>query len=450
MSDAREAYALEKRAEVKTTKEQAKTMTEEEMIDFLSYSTEGSDALTEMLDAAGEAGEEPDWMSVMDRDTLDAQSKSVIDEWVKRFTVRRSPEALEKLLNMVDDKRESRGTLSPEKIEERRHREYLEGATERAKDLDLEDLVEFSSNWEELASSEGIEAPERTRRKEARDMYRDEYIKRRTEGPDSVSREDARKEFNAKLKELRKPKTTAERKKRDRVKPKKFNSHKGKDGAHTFATQERARLLEGATTAEKIAFVEMGSGETDVINMMAGHSEGMASARAIQRRNTRLKKNGILPDGLNQHEASVEEQVENFYIPLLELMDKSSLSQMVEMHLDGNEDSGLYIEDLLSGNAPEFTMGIGTGTLVTNKTDFSDGKKIVIRVPAGSRALLPDWSYRSDSDDGEQKIMIPPSKLHLVEIRDDGTVVLEVGEQMGTEATLRNRSWKRWSRRCCL
>ena len=437
MSDAREAYALEKRAEVKTTKEQAKTMTEEEMIDFLSYSTEGSDALTEMLDAAGEAGEEPDWMSVMDRDTLDAQSKSVIDEWVKRFTVRRSPEALEKLLNMVDDKRESRGTLSPEKIEERRHREYLEGATERAKDLGLEDLVEFSSSWEELASSEGIEAPERTRRKEARDMYRDEYIKRRTEGPDSVSREDARKEFNAKLKELRKPKTTAERKKRDRVKPKKFNSHKGKDGAHTFATQERARLLEGATTAEKIAFVEMGSGETDVINMMAGHSEGMASARAIQRRNTRLKKNGILPDGLNQHEASVEEQVENFYIPLLELMDKSSLSQMVEMHLDGNEDSGLYIEDLLSGNAPEFTMGIGTGTLVTNKTDFSDGKKIVIRVPAGSKALLPDWSYRSDSDDGEQKIMIPPSKLHLVEIRDDGTVVLEVGEQMGTEATLK-------------
>ena len=182
----------------------------------------------------------------------------------------------------------------------------------------------------------------------------------------------------------------------------------------------------------------MGSGETDVINMMAGHPEGMASARAIQRRNTRLRKNGILPDGLNQHEASVEEQVENFYIPLLELMDKSSLSQMVEMHLDGNEDSGLYIEDLLSGNAPEFTVGIGTGTLVTNKTDFSDGKKIVIRVPEGSKALLPDWSYRSDSDDGEQKIMIPPSKLHLVEIRDDGTVVLEVGEQMGTEAALKS------------
>ena len=438
MSDAREAYALEKRAEVKTTKEQAKTMTEEEMIDFLSYSTEGSDALTEMLDAAGEAGEEPDWMSVMDRDTLDAQSKSVIDEWVKRFTVRRSPEALEKLLNMVDDKRESRGTLSPEKIEERRHREGLERSTENATYFDLDQLVELYSGWEELASSEGIEPQERTRRKEVRDVFRDEYIKRRTEGPDSVSREDARKEFNSKFKELRKPKTTAERKKRDRVKPKKFNSHKGKDGAHTFATQERARLLEGATTAEKIAFVEMGSGETDVINMMAGHPEGMASARAIQRRNTRLRKNGILPDGLNQHEASVEEQVENFYIPLLELMDKSSLSQMVEMHLDGNEDSGLYIEDLLSGNAPEFTVGIGTGTLVTNKTDFSDGKKIVIRVPEGSKALLPDWSYRSDSDDGEQKIMIPPSKLHLVEIRDDGTVVLEVGEQMGTEAALKS------------
>jgi hypothetical protein len=86
---------------------------------------------------------------------------------------------------------------------------------------------------------------------------------------------------------------------------------------------------------------------------------------------------------------------------------------------------------------PVGSEGIGTGTLVTDKTDFSDGKKIIIRVPEGSRALLPDWSYSSDSDNGEQKILVPPSKLHLVEIREDGTVVLEVGEQKGTEAILR-------------
>jgi DNA polymerase III epsilon subunit-like protein len=82
--------------------------------------------------------------------------------------------------------------------------------------------------------------------------------------------------------------------------------------------------------------------------------------------------------------------------------------------------------------------GIGTGKIVTNKTDFTDGKKVVIRVPEGSRALFPDWSFHSNSDDGEQRVMIPPSKLHLVEVREDGTVVLEVGEQMGTEAALRH------------
>jgi DNA polymerase III epsilon subunit-like protein len=438
LSAAREAYAAEKRAEVKEVKEAAKTMSEEDMIDFLADATESSDVLTEMLDSVEEAGEEPDWMSVMDRDTLDAMSKAVVDEWVKRFTVRRSPEAMEKLQKMIDDKRESKGTLSPEKVEERRFRQFMEGAAERAQEMGLEDLVQAYSDWEELATGEGVDGVDRARRKEMRDMYRDEYIKRRTEGPDSVSKEDARKEFNSKFKTLRKPKTTAAREREKRANPKKFKTHNGKDGARTFATAERERLLEGATTEEKIALVEMGSGETDVINMMNGSSEGMASARAIQRRNTRLKKNGVLPDELNHHEASIEEQVENFYIPLLELMDKSSLSQTVEMHIDSNDDAMKYVEDLLNGGSPEFTVGIGTGTLVTSNTDFSDGKKIVIRVPEGSRAVFPDWSFYSDSDNGEQKMMIPPSKFHLVEIRDDGTVVLEVGEQKGTEEVLKD------------
>lgn len=437
MSAAREAYAQEKRAEVKAAKEAAKTMSEEEMIDFLAESTEASDALSELLDAAEDAGEETSWMSIMDRDTLDAQTKAVADEWVKRFTVRRSPEAMEKLQNMIDEKRESRGSLSPDKIEERRYREFIEGATDRAKDMDLAELVQHYSDWEELATGEGVDGPERIRRKQMRDMYRDEYVKRRTEGPDSVSKEDARKEFNSKFKEIRKPKTVAEKEKKTRVKPKKFTSHKGKNGAHTFATEERARLLEGATTAERIAFVEMGSGDTDVINMMIGHAEGIAAARAIQRKNTRLRKNGILPDGSNQHEASIEEQIENFYIPLIELMDKSSLSQTVEMHIDSDDDAAKYVEELLNGGMPIGSGGIGTGTLVTDKTDFSDGKKIIIRVPEGSRALLPDWSYYSESDNGEQKMMIPPSKFHLVEIREDGTVVLEVGEQKGTEEILK-------------
>ena len=438
VSAAREAYAAEKRAEVKSTKEKAKTMTEDEMVDFLTDSTEASDMLSEMLDALEESGEEADWMAVMDRDALDLMSKAVIDAWVKRFTVRRSPEAMEKLQKMVDDKRESRGTLSSEKIKERQFRNFKEDAEERAKDMELDDLVQSYSDWDELASEEGLDGVDRAFRKELRDMYREEYIKRRTEGPDSISREDARKEFNSKFKTMRKPKTTAAREREKRANPKKFKTHNGKDGARTFATQERERLLEGATTAEKVAFVEMGSGDTDVMNMMSGTEEGMAAARAIQRRNTRLRKNGVLPDELNHHEASIEQQVENFYIPLVELMDKSSLSQTVEMHIDSNDDAASYVTDLLNGNPPEFTVGIGTGTLVTDKTDFSDGKKIIIRVPEGSRALFPDWSFYSDSDNGEQKMMIPPSKFHLVEVRDDGTVVLEVGEQRGTEEILRD------------
>jgi DNA polymerase III epsilon subunit-like protein len=438
VSAAREAYAAEKRAEVKSTKEKAKTMTEDEMVDFLTDSTETSDMLSEMLDALEESGEEADWMAVMDRDALDEMSKAVVDAWVKRFTVRRSAEAMEKLQKMIDDKRESRGTLSSEKIKERQFRNFKEDAEERAKDMELDDLVQSYSDWDELASEEGVDGVDRAFRKELRDMYREEYIKRRTEGPDSVSREDARKEFNSKFKTMRKPKTTAAREREKRANPKKFKTHNGKDGARTFATQERERLLEGATTAEKVAFVEMGSGDTDVINMMSGTEEGMAAARAIQRRNTRLRKNGVLPDELNHHEASIEQQVENFYIPLVELMDKSSLSQTVEMHIDSNDDAARYVADLLNGNPPEFTVGIGTGTLVTDKTDFSDGKKIIIRVPEGSRALFPDWSFYSDSDNGEQKMMIPPSKFHLVEVRDDGTVVLEVGEQRGTEEILKD------------
>jgi hypothetical protein len=172
-----------------------------------------------MLDALEESGEEADWMAVMDRDALDEMSKAVVDAWVKRFTVRRSAEAMEKLQKMIDDKRESRGTLSSEKIKERQFRNFKEDAEERAKDMELDDLVQSYSDWDELASEEGVDGVDRAFRKDLRDMYREEYIKRRTEGPDSVSREDARKEFNSKFKTMRKPKTTAAREREKRGAP---------------------------------------------------------------------------------------------------------------------------------------------------------------------------------------------------------------------------------------
>ena len=436
MSIARESYAAEKRAEIKETKEAVKTMSEEDLIEFIVTSTELSDGLSEVLELAEEAEEEADWKYVMDRDTLDVQAQSAVDAWAKRFTVKKSPEAMEKLQEQIDDRREARGTLSPEKAQDRLHRDFIEGATTRSEEMDLDELVQHNSDWEELSSAEGVDADERARRKSVRDMYRDEYIKRRTEGPDSVSKEDARKEFNAKVKELRKPKTLAEKKRQEKSKAKAFKSHNGKDGARTFGTQERSRALEAATSKEKIAFVEMGNGETDVISMMSGSAEGMAAARAIQRRNTRLKKNGILPDSTNMNEASLEEQVENFYIPLLELMDKTSTSQTIDMYVNG-ENADEFLENILNGGPPDFTSAIGSGKIVTDKTDFSDGKKIIIRVPEGSRALFPDWSFYSDSDDKEQGVIIPPSKLHLVEVKEDGTVVLEIGEQMGTEDAMK-------------
>lgn len=438
LAAARETYAKEIKKKIKQVKEDAQTMSEEDIVDYLVNAGEVSDLLSQTLDAAEAAGEELDWMTVMDRDSLDVHSKNLVDAWVKRFTVRRSPEAMEKLQNLIDDKREARGTLSDERIIERRHRDFLESATENARDMDLDELVQQNMDWNEMFSAEGVSADERARRKTVKDMYKNEYISRRTEGPDSVSKEEARKEFNSKLRELRKPKTTAQRDRENRKKPKQFKTHNGQDGARTFATSERARLLEGATEEEKEAFVQLGSGYEDVINMAWGDDSAIASAKAIQRRNTRLKKNGTVPNSRDKNEASAEEQFENLYIPLMELMDKSSVSQTVEMYIDTDDGAMDLVQALLSGVAPDFTGGISGGRLVTSRTDVSDGKKILVRIPEGSRAIFPDYSFYSESDDREQRVLIPPSKLHIAEVREDGTVVLEIGEQMGTEEAIRS------------
>ena len=437
----KERYIEAKNEEIKRLKERAKVMSEDDMIDMLVTLNEDLAIMDEALEGSDETADSL-WREVADRDAVRRMIHELTKAWAKRFTVLPSREAMERLEEMLADKMADRGTLSPEKVKERADAAFIETVRSDASSMTLDDLVDSFVDAELSRKAEGLTAEERDILKKMAEVYRDEYIKRRTSGVDSIDRDDAIKELRGKLKEKSKPEIIGEDgtggfsgagPKKKKKPAKKFDSHNGKNGARTHARSEREKLLEQATWQERDALVEMGDGENDTGKLL-DPDQVMSAIAAIARRRRRAQKLGLADDPKNRYIADLEQQLENIIIPFLELMDKSSLSEAIEMELaDGIPEE--LLQEILRGELTELDHSLLTGRIPTSSNPVGPGK-IVIRVPEGSKGIFPDWSFDKEKDDGVQKLVIPGGAVRVAEIRDDGTVVLEVIEQKDTETAL--------------
>ena len=437
----KERYIEAKNEEIKRLKERAKVMSEDDIIDMLVTLNEDLAIMDEALEGSDETADSL-WKEVADRDTARRMIHELTKAWAKRFTVLPSREAMDRLEEMLADKMADRGTLSPEKVKERAEAAFIETVKTDASSMTLDDLVDSFVDAELSRKAEGLTPEERDVIKKMAEVYRDEYIKRRTSGVDSIDREDAIKELRGKLKEKSKPEviggddggglsSTGGKKKKKPAK--KFDSHNGKNGARTHAIDERDKLLEQATWEERDALVEMGDGENDTGKLL-DPDQVMSAIAAIARRRRRAQKLGLDDDPKNRYIADLEQQLENIIIPFLELMDKSSLSETIEMELaDGIPEE--LLQKILRGELTELDHSQLTGRIPTSSNPTGPGK-IVIRVPEGSKGIFPDWSFDKEKDDGVQKLIIPGGAIRVAEIRDDGTVVLEVVEQKDAETAL--------------
>lgn len=437
----KERYVEAKNEEIKRLKERAKVMSEDDIIDMLVTLHEDLATMDEALEGSDETADSL-WREVADRDTARRMIHELTKAWAKRFTVLPSREAMDRLEEMLADKMADRGTLSPEKVKERADAAFVETVRTDASSMTLDDLVDSFVDAELSRKAEGLTPEERDVLKKMAEVYRDEYIKRRTSGVDSIDREDAIKELKGKLKEKSKPEVIGEDgtggfsgagPKKKKKPAKKFDSHNGKNGARTHAISERDRLLEQATWQERDALVEMGDGENDTGKLL-DPDQVMSAIAAIARRRRRAQKLGLDDDPKNRYIADLEQQLENIIIPFLELMDKSSLSETIEMELaDGIPED--ILQEILRGELTELDHSNLTGRIPTSSNPTGPGK-IVIRVPEGSKGIFPDWSFDKEKDDGVQKLIIPGGAVRVAEIRDDGTIVLEVIEQKDAETAL--------------
>lgn len=437
----KERYIEAKNDEIKRLKERAKVMSEDDIIDMLVTLNEDLAIMDEALEGSDETADSL-WKEVADRDTARRMIHELTKAWTKRFTVLPSREAMERLEEMLADKMADRGTLSPEKVKERAEAVFIETIRTDASSMTLDDLVDSFVDAELSRKAEGLTPEERDVLKKMAEVYRDEYIKRRTSGVDSIDRDDAVKELKGKLKEKSKPEIIGEDgtggfsgagPKKKKKPAKKFDSHNGKNGARTHAISEREKLLEQATWQERDALVEMGDSQNDTGKLL-DPDQVMSAIAAIARRRRRAQKLGLADDPKNRYIADLEQQLENIIIPFLELMDKSSLSETVEMELAEGIPEEL-LQEILRGELTELDHSHLTGRLPTSSNPTGPGK-IVIRVPEGSKGIFPDWSFDKDKDDGVQKLVIPGGAVRVAEIRDDGTVVLEVIEQKDAETAL--------------
>jgi len=436
----KERYIEAKNDEIKRLKERAKTMSEDDIIDMLLTLNEDLNVMDEALEGSDETADSL-WREVADRDAAIRMIHELTKAWAKRFTVLPSREAMERLEELLADKMADRGTLPPDKVKERAEAVFMETIRTDASSMSMDDLVNAFVDAELSRKAEGLSTEERDVLKKMAGIYRDEYIKRRTSGVDSVDREDAVKELKGKLKEKSKPETiggdgsggfsgTGPKKKKP---AKKFDSHNGKNGARTHAISEREKLLEQATAAERDALVEMGDAENDTGKLLDPETV-MGAIAAIARRRRRAQKLGIKDDPKNRYIADLEQQLENILIPFLELMDKSSLSETIEIEAtEGIPDE--IIQEILRGELTELEHSLLTGRVPTSSNPVGPGK-VVIRVPEGSKGIYPDWSFDKEKDDGIQRIVLPSGDVRVAEIREDGTIVLEVVSQKDTEAAL--------------
>ena len=131
----------------------------------------------------------------------------------------------------------------------------------------------------------------------------------------------------------------------------------------------------------------------------------------------------------------------------MEIMDKSrigtNLEVEAEIEVDVNNITGeislseINHDSFISGRVLSKKNPLSANPKTKPPVNGKQKRRIIIQTTEEDRGIFPHWSMDVDKDDKRpQKLVLPPGKLKVVEIRDDGTVVAQISEQKDTESVL--------------
>lgn len=400
---------------------------------------------TELGRALKDAREELNEAKKKWRELNDGIDSSVLQEKVKR-------------------RRNQQDKLSPEELKKRNEKRDLEKIRNHAETASEDDIVNILASLKKKLEDTSLSEESRAKLKRYVDTYRKAFAKRRRESGDTRNNQAIAKDLDRRIKDrINPPKPKPEQTEPEAMsnpdapktkgkKPKPIKTPKNDAAVTRHVEKEREKLFKESTAKERVALVELSDLDNRAIAEILDPEKRIDAIDRIRRLNDEILSLGIEPDPTSYTEGSVEEQLENILMPVLDVLERSSLESSVEVEavikltpeqIDGSDGDPISVDSMISGRLITGTKGRASGE--PGAADSETGKvahRVVIQAEAGQRGYYPSWSDSSTKKPAgyEQKVVLPPGKLEIVDRvknRDGSTtLVARIVEQKNTEEIL--------------
>lgn len=388
---------------------------------------------------------------------LDKVSRIIEREWNSRFGKpgeENRSENRKKVRELIDSRRETTGTLDPNKLKARIEERETQEAIELSSSLDEDGLVRKLADFEILLKDPETSKDEREKIKKQQKIFKDAFKKLRLDSGDERPWATQRRELEKKVFDIVVPETE-----RVIAKPKKFKNSRS---SGTYARQTRNDLDAKLTDKQKGAIRQIERTEDAVtvegddgpaITRIMKQSEQVSAIKEINRKHRKAQRGAAEINGETIDNSSLEQQIENVLIPALEAFEQAESVDNFEIdatvYVDIADDDTAKISDTI------FVSEIVKGRVITEDNPalkgiakYSDGEdirnrwgtekkhRVVIQVAKGDRAILSRGDARSKDDKSGFATLPPGMSLRVVDRKEDGTIVARIERQESITDTL--------------
>jgi len=444
-----ETVAVIKKREIEERKDRKKRLeqfsldastSEEKIVKELSINQEERELLKSQLDAmesAGIADSDPDYRSKRDRVKQIDEDDSILKRaWNDRFgspAKEDSGKNKRKLEKLIDDARETAGTLDKEKLKTRVEEREKKASKELADSLDADGIIRKLADQEILLKDPSTSKEEREKIKRDQKIFREAYKKLLSDSGDDRTWAQQRRELEKKIYDIVVPET-------ERVigKPKKFKTERS---SGNFASKKREELESSLTEKQVNALAELEKAPSDEsakmaeISMLLDPKEQVYVAKQINRRHRKAQRGAAEIDGDKTDNASLEQQIENVLIPALEAFETSRAGEDFEVDIFVDPSTMGDVQDRVF--IPEITKYKLSSEDVTGSKEMT---RVKIQVAKNDKVVLTRGDAITKDPLSGHAIFPPGMTLRVVDRQEDGTIIARIEKQENMADTLQRLS----------
>ena len=358
----------------------------------------------------------------------------------------------------VSRNRDEKDKLAPAALQKKKEKKELDRVIQDAESSNEEQLIERIAFIEQRIRNKDTSEDDKKKLKKYKEEYRKAYRDKRKESGDESNAQKLNREIDSKVENRLNPKKKKPEQQSEAApktkgkKPKPIKKPKNQAATTRLAESERRRLFNEASEKEKKALVEMSNvSDKDIAKILDPETRNLA-INFIRQTNDALVALGYGYDPESSEQGSLENQMDNILMPVLDIIERSELLNSVEIQIEmdltpeqmsGDDLTPITVDGFISGNLIDEENGVKIGGSITWSRKTGRGKqRVVVQLEEGQRGYYPHWSDSSEErpDDFVQKVVSPPGRIEIVERRQekDGstTFIARVVEQKNTEEIL--------------